>query len=114
MRIGAEVEVPAGRLAQADISCAMKDNSYVSSFVFLQDAATFQGVLHTALPENARAVEQAGQRVADVLSAAGCLHVAGTAVSGVPSAPYRFHIPAQDTGHAPSAGQHDFETVVVQ
>ncbi|MDD9900556.1 MAG: hypothetical protein OXT65_06220 [Alphaproteobacteria bacterium] len=114
VRIGAEVEVPAGRLAQADISCAMKDNSYVSSFVFLQDAATFQGVLHTALPENARAVEQAGQRVADVLSAAGGLHVAGTAVSGVPSAPYRFHIPAQDTGHAPSAGQHDFETVVVQ
>ncbi|MBI1214227.1 MAG: hypothetical protein GC185_00245 [Alphaproteobacteria bacterium] len=79
--MGAVQNVAAGTLQQAVVSCPATDNSYDTSFVFLQDGKTFSAILHTGYPSDAAQINNIGDNIAYMLGSSGGLDLSG-AVTG--------------------------------
>jgi len=114
--VGDARPVAAGTMATASISCDMPANAYRTSFVFLQDGASFTSILHTGVPADAEAVKNAGDDIAKRLSASGGLAADGAkSAEAAPEPELKFtNVTPVKTDVSYAAAEDDIPTQIVQ
>lgn len=116
--VGASDATAGGTVAVADVSCTQANNTYTTSFVFVENANGFGSILHTGYPTDAAKIRSIGDNVAYALSTTGGIAAEGVSfkkaeavISATPS--FKLNVPKEQPA-ANDSVPDDFETVVIQ
>ena len=100
-----------GTTATVDIECKAPSNSYVSSFVFLQDGSGFSTIVHTAYPTDKEAVRSARDSILQTLKSSSGFVAPQMIKHSASAAPLKLNIAAPEKSEPAVDGM---ETVVIQ